>query len=132
MNSKNKDIKTFIDELENWIESTDKDKDIPYVLNMEKYKNFKITFSYFRKLVEKLEGNFVYIDCQPESFKATLSLTIPELSMYKEEIEEFIGVINLYDFYKITPSGAKGLLLEVYINDMWHFVTQNDGRIAVT
>ena len=126
MNSKTKDIKAFIDELEGWIDNTNKDESVPYVLDVKKYENYKIVFSYFKKLTESLGGRFIYIDCQPESQKATLCLEVPGLNMAEEELTNFIGVATLYDGHKITSSNSKVLLLEVYINNMWRPVMKSD------
>lgn len=119
MNSKNTNIKTFLNELEEWIENTHRDESVPYRLNANKYEDFKTVFRYFKGVVKEFGGKFTCIDCQPETLRATLTMDIPLFDAYGEHQKEFAKIMGLCDVFGLNPSSSDGILVDVCVNDLW-------------
>ena len=93
-----------------------------YEASVTKLEQLDKVYGFLCYLVKCEDGEIKCLDVNPESNCASIAIEVPLVDLHKDEMKQFIDILQYVDTFDVKTTVDEALLISVGISNVWEVV----------
>lgn len=112
----------FAKELADKIEEKKKSFEGVYIIDIDNMRRFADVAVYLSTFAKENDGEMVFLNFDPASIHADVSIDVPIVDLPKKELAKFVDILEKVDVFGATPTASGSLRVDMSVNNVWRAV----------